>query len=163
MNWDAIAAVAELLAAVGVIGSLVYLAGQVRGSLNQARQAAIQSVVNQMNNVWNQMAADRSHADIWVRGSKGISSLKDETERVRFSALMLSIFRPYEEIFYYRRDGLVDDWTWESIGPQCHALMGTPGFAEWWDKRKTWFSNEFQEHIQQTLESLPDYQRLSDR
>ena len=37
MNWDAIAAIAELLAALGVIGSLVYLAGQVRGSLNQAR------------------------------------------------------------------------------------------------------------------------------
>jgi len=30
MNWDAVAAVAELLGAVGVIGSLVYVATQVR-------------------------------------------------------------------------------------------------------------------------------------
>ncbi|MDA0994927.1 MAG: hypothetical protein O3A13_15010 [Proteobacteria bacterium] len=90
MNWDAIAAIAELLAALGVVGSLVYLAGQVRGSLNQARQAAIQSVVNQMNNVWTRVSADRDHADIWVRGSKGISNLKDETDGVRFSAFLLS-------------------------------------------------------------------------
>ncbi len=162
MNWDAIAAIAELLAALGVIGSLVYLAGQVRGSLNQARQTAIRSVVNQMNNVWTQMAGDRNHADIWVRGSKGVSNLADETEGVRFSALLLSIFRPYEEIFHYRRDGLVDDWTWESIGPQCHALMGTPGFRQWWEKRGSWFSTDFQKHIEEIFETLPDYQRWSD-
>ena len=161
MNWDAIAAIAEILAALGVIGSLVYLAGQVRGSLKQARQAAIQSVVNQMSNVWTGVAADRDHADIWVRGSKGTSNLEDETEGVRFSAFLLSLFRPYEEIFYYRRDGLVDDWTWESISSQCHALMGTPGFMDWWAKRGTWFSTEFQEHIQKILETLPDYKRWS--
>ena len=162
MNWDAVQAVAELLAAVGVIGSLVYLAGQVRGSLKQARQTAIQSVVNQMNNVWTQTAADQNHADIWVRGSKGVAGLKDETEGVRFSAFLLSIFRPYEEIFYYRRDGLVDDWTWESIGSQCHALMGTPGFRDWWGNRSGWFSVDFRKHIEEILEKLPDYQRWQD-
>jgi hypothetical protein len=30
MNWDAIGAIAELLGAIGVIASLVYLAGQIR-------------------------------------------------------------------------------------------------------------------------------------
>ena len=96
MNWDAIAAAAELLAALGVVISLIYLAGQVRGSLNQARQSAIQSLVNQMNNVWTGIAANREHADIWVRGSKGVAELHDETEGVQFSAFLLSIFRPYE-------------------------------------------------------------------
>ena len=161
MNWDAIAATAELLAALGVIASLVYLAGQVRGSLNQARQAAIQSLVNQMNNVWTRLSADEAQADIWVRGSKGVSELSSENEGVRFSAFLLSIFRPYEEIFYYRRDGLVDDWTWQSIGSQCHALMGTPGFRDWWEKRGSWFSDEFREHIQTTLEESADYERWS--
>ena len=161
MGWEAIAAVAELLGALGVIASLAYLATQVRSSANQARQSAIQSVVNQMNNIWTQMAADRNHADIWVRGSKGLSNLQDETEGVRFSAFLLSIFRPYEEIFYYRQDGLMDDWTWESIGSQCHALMGTTGFVEWWEKRGGWFSEPFQIHIRSILKDLPEYQRWS--
>ena len=32
MNWDAVGAIAELLGAIGVIGSLIYLATQVRSS-----------------------------------------------------------------------------------------------------------------------------------
>jgi hypothetical protein len=159
MKWEAIAAVAELLGALGVIASLVYLAGQVRSNTSRARQAAIQSVVNQMNKVWTDVSADRGHADVWVRGSKGFSNLEDEIDGVRFSAFLLSIFRPYEEIFHYRRDGLVDDWTWESIVNQCHALMGTPGFQQWWDKRGDWFSTLFQQHVNEVVQALPDYER----
>ena len=39
MNWDAIGAIAELLGAVGVIASLVYLATQIRHSRDQMRAA----------------------------------------------------------------------------------------------------------------------------
>ncbi len=37
MNWDAIGAIAELLGAIGVIASLVYLATQIRHSREQMR------------------------------------------------------------------------------------------------------------------------------
>ena len=161
MNWDAIAAVAEILGAVGVIASLTYLAGQVRTAGSQARQAALQSVMNQMNIVWTQIAAERSVAEIFARGSESLSSLEDETDRLRFSAFLLSVFRPYEEIFHYRKSGMVDDWTWESISSQCHALMGTPGFAEWWGLREDWFSRAFRDHITNTLKTTPEYRRLT--
>ena len=38
MNWEAIGAIAELLGAVGVIASLVYLATQIRHSREQMRE-----------------------------------------------------------------------------------------------------------------------------
>jgi hypothetical protein len=161
MTWEAIAAIAELLGAAGVIASLVYLAGQVRSSGYQSRQASIQSVVNKMNEVWNTMAA-ASTADLWTRGSKGLENLNGESEGVQFSALMLSIFRPYEELFHYRTDGQVDDWTWESISSVCHALMATPGFADWWERRSSWFSADFRAHIAEVQGSLPEYRRFGD-
>ena len=37
MNWDAIGAIAEMLEAVGVIASLVYLATHIRQSREQVR------------------------------------------------------------------------------------------------------------------------------
>lgn len=159
MNWEIVAAAAELLGAIGVIASLVYLAGQVRSSGHQARHAAIQSVVNKMNEVWIHMAAETT-ADLWVRGSKGLSNLDGEREAVQFSALMLSVFRPFEEMYHYRKEGLVDDWIWESISPVCQALMSTPGFAEWWERRGSWFSTSFRAHVDEMRHDVPGYQRF---
>ena len=162
MNWEAIAAVAELLGAVGVIASLIYLARQLRSTGSQARQAALQSVVNQMNGYWTQMASERSISEVFARGSKGLSHLESEADKLQFSAVMFSIFRPYEEIFHYRNNGMVEDWTWESISGQCHALMGTQGFAEWWAQRGDWFSKAFREHITATLGTIPAYRGWTD-
>lgn len=158
MNWGAIAAVAELLGAIGVIASLVYLAGQVKSSGDQARQAAIQSVVNKMHAVWGELSADET-ADLWVRGSRGFEHLSSEKEGVRFSAFMLSVFSPWQELHHYRLQGLVDDWTWESMSHTCRGIMGAPGFAEWWERRGSWFSEEFQQHIEATLRTIDPYQR----
>lgn len=158
MNWDAIAAVGELLGAAGVIASLVYLAGQVRSSGFQSRQAAIQSVVNKTNDVWLTATSGRG-ADVWARGSKGMVNLEGESEEVQFSALMLSIFKPYEELFHYRSDGQVDEWVWESIHSVCHALMATPGFQDWWERRSSWFSADFQAHVATSRETPPGYGR----
>ena len=59
----------------------------------------------------------------------------------------MSMFRPYEEIFHYHREGLVDEWLWESTSAPCVAVMGTPGFDDWWKARSDWFSADFKEHV----------------
>lgn len=162
MNWDLIAAVAQVLGALGVIASLVYLAKQVRSSGEQSRQAAIHSVLYQMNNIWTNIAHDRASANLWARGSKDISQLKDETEKIQFSALMISLFRPYEEIFHYWKDHRVDDWTWESIKNQCQPWIGTKGFRQWWAMRGNWFSASFQQHVADAMEDVTTYRRWAD-
>ena len=44
MNWDAVGAFAELLGAIAVFGSLVYLAIPIRGSTNQASAQMFQTL-----------------------------------------------------------------------------------------------------------------------
>jgi len=51
MNWDAIGATAELLGAVGVIASLVYLATQIRQSRDQIRTATYQQIFENLEAV----------------------------------------------------------------------------------------------------------------
>ncbi len=45
MNWDAIGAIAELLGAIGVIASLVYLATQIRQNTRSVRSATYQGLI----------------------------------------------------------------------------------------------------------------------
>lgn len=151
MNWDAIGAVAELFGALGVILSLVYLATQVRSSGRMARQEAARSVIGKMGSVLAQMTADHAVADIWIRGSQGLSNLEDEGEYVQFSTMILSVFRTYEELHFYRKDGV--DWDWSGFDEQIEDILATPGVKEWWERRGRWFSASFREAISSRMAS----------
>ena len=155
MNWDAVAAVAELLGATGVIISLVYLGSQVRSSSRAARQVAAQSVFTKLSSLHEGMANHPTTADVWARGSKGLANLDEEKHLVQFSALMMAHYQLYEELFYCRRSGDVDDWAWNSVTSQLNDVAGTWGFLEWWPARRHWFSPEFADFVSKSLPENP--------
>lgn len=164
-EWDAIAAAAELLGALGVIASLVYVAIQVRAHSNQMRQAAAQSVMNKIHSLLDVFAASRSTSDIYVRGTKGLSHLKDDAEVVQFSALFLSLMRAYEELYFYNQDGAVDSWAWRSVEALVAAEVSTVGFGQWWSLRSDIFTPEFCSYVgvvlpAETRDLMADYRRF---
>ncbi len=46
MNWEAISAIGELLGALGVLASLIYLAVQIRDNTRSIQAASLQSVLD---------------------------------------------------------------------------------------------------------------------
>ena len=147
MNWDAIAAVAELLGALGVIASLVYLATQIRQNTRSAREAAWHSVVSDLQQFRSLIAQDPEVARIYREGLRDLKSLNDD-DRWRFGALMQSLYSVWETAFRTRSEGLFqhhfDDIAWQAT---------RPGFREWWSKGKRLYSAEFRQFIDETLES----------
>jgi hypothetical protein len=144
MNWEAIAAAAELLGAIGVIASLLYVAAQVRTSSRIARQDAARSVHAKLNAVIDSITRDEAVADLWVRGSQGLSTLS-AAERVRLSTFLLQIFRVYEELLSYDETGV--DWDWEGFRTQISEIARMPGVTEWWELRRHWFSRHFRDEV----------------
>jgi len=147
MNWDAVAAIAELLGACGVIASLVYLGTQVRSSVSQSRQAAAQSVQAKINSQLEALAGNPVLADLYVRGLRGGFSAISETEAMQLSAFYLALIRAYEELLNYHKAGAVDEWAWATVRSTVLATASSAGFADWWAARGTWFSEDFQQHV----------------
>ena len=143
MNWDALGAIGEIVGAVGVIVSLLYLAIQVRSSSRQARHAAAQAVLAKLNTLIGQLAFTAGAGDIWTRGLSGLDALKDDEELVRFSSMLLQAFSTYEEVFHYRKTGVIEDWAWTHTSAPFDHFMRTPGFQQWWQRRNDWFGDEF--------------------
>lgn len=167
MNWDALAAVAEMVGAAGVIVSLLYLASQVRSNSRQLRHAAAQAVLDKLNGLIGQLAFTAGAGDLWSRGLSGLDALEDDEEVVRFSSMLLQAFWAYEEILQYRKAGLVEDWAWAHASAPVQNFMRTPGFQEWWRLRKDWFGEEFQKHVDGTMPSatgalVEDFRRSDD-
>ncbi len=73
MNWEAIGAVAEILAAMGVLASLVYVASQIRDNTRSLQAASLQSVLDG--------SRDRTHLPMAIHGeasdifARGLNSL----------------------------------------------------------------------------------------
>ena len=143
MNWDALGAIGEIVGAAGVIVSLLYLASQVRNSSRQARHAAAQAVLAKLNTLIGQLAFTAGAGDIWSRGLSGLDALNSDEELVRFSSMLLQAFSTYEEVFHYRKTGVVEDWAWTHTSAPFDHFTRTPGFQQWWQRRSDWFGEEF--------------------
>lgn len=146
MNWDAIAAAAEILAAVGVIVSLLYLGQQIRNQTLETRLAFASELVNQLNMVYSDLSTDAQLSELWVKGLRDFSALSP-SERARFSAFAGRLLRIVESVYHQYRWGRIEDMVWSGIDTSVEDLCLYPGMKEWWGTRAHWFSEDFNSHI----------------
>ncbi len=133
MNWDAISAVSELVGAVGVIASLLYLAVQVRGSTRaSAVQAKLEST-RLLNDFIDSLISNPELNDLWLRGLADLGSLS-KAEYYRFSNMSLKAFWFFSAgHFQFRAGTITEDDFHEMLTVLRYWLRG-PGCRAWWVK-----------------------------
>ena len=146
MNWDAIAAAAEILAAVGVIISLLYLGQQIRSQTLETRLTFASELVNQLNLVYSDLSTDAQLSELWVKGLQDFAALSPP-QRAQFSAFAGRLLRIVESVFHQYRWGRIDDMVWGGIDTSVGDLYRYPGMKDWWGTRAHWFSKEFNAHM----------------
>ena len=143
MNWDAIAAVAELIAALGVIASLIYLATQIRQNTRTTRAAAFQGAITEGGHIYRMIAENSEAAQIFRNGMEEPDKLTND-ELFRFLMMLSSSFRGYENFFVQHLYGTADDISWEAWTESIRTFLGTPGVALFWKTRGKAFRRDFQ-------------------
>jgi hypothetical protein len=131
MNWDAIGAIAELLGAVGVIASLIYLATQIRQSREQMRAATAQQLQSQLTSTGQAATRDPELARLLRRGNENVEQL-DEDELFRFNFYFSGLWTEYDTAYYQYRIGLLDEDRWQVIRCQLKFMLQPPGITRWW-------------------------------
>jgi hypothetical protein len=90
LNWEAIGAIGEVLGAIAVVATLLYLAVQIRQNAQSVRNAASLSVNEGLAEINRRLSNDPEFAELWLRGLKDYRGLT-EVERARFAAYALDI------------------------------------------------------------------------
>lgn len=75
MNWGQLAAIAELLGALGVIASLVYVASQVRSSAMASRIESKLRVTQMMSDFGDKLLSEPHLNNVMIEGRKGIDDI----------------------------------------------------------------------------------------
>ena len=111
ISWDAIGAVAELLGAIGVIATLLYVSRQIRESSKAQRTATQHAVLAEFRAGVNQIMQDPDLFEGFRIFSEGQQVPHDY--RLKVAMHIGNQFRIYEELYLAYLDGNVASEFWE--------------------------------------------------
>ena len=144
MNWEAISAIGQIVGALAVVISLIYLAREIRSNARSERIASLHDV-----NRWLREVAEHPDlAELYYRGIQDFRSLKNG-DLVRFSALMNQVFYIFRELYFQQLDGHLDPRLWGPTEAAMRDINAYPGVQAWWRTSSHLYNKEFVKHVNQ--------------
>ena len=157
MNWTAIGAVGEIIGAVAVVLSLIYLAAQIRQNTQQVEEQCRTQRQNSLLGArssfteWRSMVIqDAMIASIWKRGSEDLDLLSEE-ERVQLDFLLVDFFWAHATIWIQMKEDLVDEPLWDMSRSNV-AIYAGPGVRAWWSTSP--HRNEYPDEFIKSIDDL---------
>lgn len=150
MNWEMLSALGQLVAAVGVIPSLIYLAIQIREQNKERRRAGINVLTAQWGDLVRSAQESADFSAVFLKGMRSFNDL-EPVDKLRFSAFFTRFTRNCEAMFLYYRDGALDKALWGEVERTISDYFAYPGVKEWWATRKHWLTDEFRAVVEKII------------
>lgn len=153
-NWNAIGAVAELVGALGVVASLIYVATQVcTANRASAVQAKFEST-RLLNDFMDVLLQNPHFNDLMIRGRISLDSVSPQ-EYLQFSNMSLKAFWFFSAGYFQFRHGSLAATDWFELRAVIHYWLRTPGSQDWWRTMgRSMFGDEFAAFIESEVAIL---------
>ena len=142
MGLEQISSWAEIIEAVVIIVSLIYLALQVRQNTQTTKAAAAQAQIDAYSSVISTLAQSKEGARAWFLGVQDVNALKEE-QVVMFYAQANMFFRMTESSYYQHKNGVLDSQLWEGIENLVLHFWNQKGMQQYLEIRSALLSEEF--------------------
>lgn len=146
MNWDVIAAIGEIVSALAVVISLIFVGIQVRqNTVVTERANARQTASDHQRSLENFL--DETMADIILRGLEALDSLT-QVERYRFDNATSVWLETVEQAFADSKIGAFPDDLLVAYRNRLYIMLDRPGGLVWWEQHQSWFSPSFRADVE---------------
>ena len=141
MNWDAIGAFGEIVGALAVVLSLIYVGRQFRISSTYA----LETIYFQTS---NNFSSTEENARVVRLGNLDYEALSPD-EKQHYALLIHNLFSAIDAIYIQSRRGLMTSESAERGLKVAHYYYSQPGFRVLWDQgARDYFSAPFVEAIE---------------
>ena len=132
MSWEAVGAIAELLGAIAILATIIYLAIQVRQAGSQLRSSSTQTATQRLYDRALLVAQNKELADLIARASSGNEDF-DATETTRIMSYVAAVMVDAEESYRQYSMGNINYEEFEERGVNAarHISESPPGRAAW--------------------------------
>ncbi len=154
MNWEAVGAIAELLGALGVIATLVYLARQISVNTSTVRASAAASLSEANTGLSALLAQDAEVNRLFWSCLTDRDSLS-EPEKLRSDAIIATFLGVIEQSHDFYAEGAITDEKREARELQLAWLVTQPGFSAFWDAYGPTYARSFAALVERAQQSGP--------
>jgi hypothetical protein len=145
MSLSDLASLGSFVSGLAVLISLIYLALQVRWTKRNQQIAIRHSRATRI--VELQLAlADSAVADAWLRGSVSPQEIT-QTELGQYISLCRALFFHFEDSFYQREEGLLNDDAFETVVAGVRFSARSPGWRAAWKIARPNFGGRFRDFM----------------
>ena len=151
MNVETINVLAQLIASIGVIISLFYLAAQVRQNTRSSRALVVDSLARSMHD----LAFEMAQSDQLLKTATTLKDWKNATEleRARAASFMLGYFKLFENAWFQMRQGTLERDQWEGYDAFLRSVWSEPAVKTWWTMRRMFFAPGFRKYVEDCKEA----------
>lgn len=137
INWEAIGAIGEIVGALAVVASLIYLATQIAVQNREARIASMHDISSAHR---DSLAAisEGVMADVFDKALDDFDNLS-RADTFRVIGFVYRFFRVWEEAYFQHQAGRLEDRMWDSMSRQFSAYLSLVPFRRIWDLRGQYF------------------------
>ena len=147
---DKVVAISTILGSLSLVISVIILVREVRETNRLARASNAQAMVEISGPFYLTMVQDRQLAELFARSAEGYEEM-DEIDRRRYRRLLVWWMIFYENIFYQRKQRLLDRHTFKPWWRDLQIFLRDQNVAQHWDSLKDLFQEEFAEHVSELI------------
>jgi hypothetical protein len=126
VNWEAVGAIGEIVAAIATVTTLVYLAIQIRHNSAVSTTGIEDAIASGFNDINLVLAGNAVLARLFNTGMYHPESLSDD-EAAQFSFMFRAFINQHYRLFNLYKRGALSEERWHVYARECAALMVTPG------------------------------------
>ena len=143
MDWNAVGALGEVVGALAVVLTLIYLSVQVRQNSAAIRSATRADIARTQAEANWRISESAELARLFSTYFHGQELAQEEMGTWRCNQFMMGFLRTLENQYFAYLEGNFPESVWEGYRNNIRANVSQHFFGEFWDDRRHLFSREF--------------------
>lgn len=157
------ASIAEVVGALAIVISLIYVGVQVTDNTAAIRSTATNDATATMQAWYLEMGSNRQASDVWFDGISSHVPI-DTHDEFQYMMSMHSAMMGMQNSYLLSQEGTIDVEFREATTRAIVAVKDLPGMDRYWRQRKEFFHADFAEYVdelltQEGIEPLDMYKR----
>lgn len=155
MKIKKVASIAEIVSAVAVVISILYVGYEVSQNTVAVKSSAYQSIHDAEDLYWSSISGNAELSALWEVGLDGGLQALSSSQQSQFSITIRRLIYLFQNVHYQRRKGVVDDELWGAWISSLDEFLAKQGLREVLTHVRPHLSEPFVELVDARQQQLP--------